>query len=364
MDTRVRTPQLLDPERWQAWDRFLQQTPDAGFMQSSWWARFRAPLGFGHFGLTLRDGDAIVGGALVARCQTAPGECFYYVQDGPVLPPDAADAAQVFEAFLQRVERERAADSDIVSHLRIEPRWSALPGFVRGFQPADTDDDLFNEPRRTLCIDLDGDDAALLAQMKPKGRYNIRVAQRHGVAVVEDSSGQGLADFVRIQRRTALRQGIDTKPPGYFKALLAAAPPGQASLHFAEYRGRRIAAALVIRFGLRATYFFGGSLALHRPVMAPYLLHFEIMRSVRAAGCRSYDLWGIAPEDEPEHPWQAISAFKRKLGGHELALVPTLDLVLDAAAYRRYQASQAAQEEADTAAPERSPQPMPAGAPA
>jgi lipid II:glycine glycyltransferase (peptidoglycan interpeptide bridge formation enzyme) len=339
MDARVTVPQLLDPERWQAWDLFLQEKPEAGFMQSSWWARFRAPIGFGHFGLTLKDGDEIVGGALVARCAFAPGQCFYYVQDGPVLPADAADAAQVFEAFMERVQRQREYDPDTVSHLRIEPRWTRLPGFVRGFQPVDSEDDQFTEPRRTLCVDLEADDEALLGQMKPKGRYNIRLARRQGVAVVEDSSEQGLADFVRIQRRTALRQGMDTKPPSYFKALLvAAAPLQQAALYFAEFAGRRIATALVIRFGRRATYFFGGSLALYRHVMAPYLLHFEIMRSARGAGCDCYDLWGIAPADEPQHPWQDISVFKRKFGGRELALVPSLDLVFDRDAYQCYQA--------------------------
>jgi lipid II:glycine glycyltransferase (peptidoglycan interpeptide bridge formation enzyme) len=341
MDTRVEPPQLLDPERWQAWDRFLQQTPETGFMQSSWWVRFRAPIGFDYFGLTLKDGDTVVGGALVARCCTVPGQCFYYVQDGPVLPADETDAVQVFEAFMERVQRRRECDPETVSHLRIEPRWSVLPSFVRGFQSVDSEDDMFTEPRRTLCIDLDADDESLLAQMKPKGRYNVRLARRQGVVVAEDTSEQGLADFVRIQRRTALRQDMDTKPPSYFKALLAAAAPlGQASLYFAEYCGRRIATALVIRFGRRATYFFGGSLALYRRVMAPYLLHFEIMRSARAAGCDCYDLWGLAPQDEPEHPWHDISVFKRKFGGRELALVPTLDLVFDAAAYQRYQESQ------------------------
>ncbi|RDJ93403.1 peptidoglycan bridge formation glycyltransferase FemA/FemB family protein, partial [Lacticaseibacillus rhamnosus] len=64
-----------------------------------------------------------------------------------------------------------------------------------------------------------------------------------------------------------------------------------------------------------------------------------IMRKARALGYEWYDLWGVAPEDEPDHPWQHISVFKRKFGGVELALVPTLDYVYDTTAYDYYAAT-------------------------
>jgi peptidoglycan pentaglycine glycine transferase (the first glycine) len=331
---------LTDLDGWQAWDRLLETTPATGFMQSSLWARFRAPVGYDFFGVTLKDAGAIIGGAVVAKWRYAPQCCFYYIQDGPVLPADESDARQVFNAILSRVEQYRQRESQTVSHLRIEPRWECLPDFVQGFGTPDFRDQ-FTEPRNTLCIDLRMPEEAILAQMKPKGRYNIRIAQRHGVTIVEDNSAQGLTDFVRIQRRTALRQKIRTKPPSYFRNLVdVMLPERKASLFFAEYRDRRIAAALVVYFGGRATYFFGGSLVLHRQVMAPYLLHFEIMRAARGAGYQWYDLWGVAPPDAPEHPWQAISEFKRKFGGSEVKLVPTLDLVYDRAAYEQFIASE------------------------
>ena len=71
--------------------------------------------------------------------------------------------------------------------------------------------------------------------------------------------------------------------------------------------------------------------------MAPYLLHFEIMRHAKASGCEWYDFWGVAPLDAPNHAWQRISEFKRKFGGVEVQLVPTLDYVFDAAAYDQFQ---------------------------
>jgi lipid II:glycine glycyltransferase (peptidoglycan interpeptide bridge formation enzyme) len=119
-----------------------------------------------------------------------------------------------------------------------------------------------------------------------------------------------------------------------------ASPAHQVSIFFAEYSGKRLAAALVVYFGRWATYFFGGSLSLYRRVMAPYLLHFEIMRQAKARGCEWYDFWGVALKDKPDHPWQDISVFKRKFGGVDVNLVPPLDYVYAAAAYERYRESE------------------------
>src|SRR5262249_52349324 len=136
-------------------------------------------------------------------------------------------------------------------------------------------------------------------------------------------------------------QGIQPKSASYFQDLISTLWSAQkASFFFAEDQGARLAAALVVYFGKRATYFFGGSLNHHRHVMAPYLLHFEIMRRAKALGFEGYDFWGVAPADQPDHPWREISVFKRKFGGMEVKLVPTLDYAYDPAAYAKYLAGQ------------------------
>jgi len=307
-------------------------------MQTSWWTDFRATCGYEHFGITLKASNAIVGGAVVQKFSYDDHRCFYYIQDGPVLPQDDEIAGEVFEAIFKAIEDRRLAEQQTVSHLRIEPRWLRLPGFVSGFRtipPLTTD--RFLEVRDTRCIALRPSEAAILAQMKPKGRYNIGVARRHNVSIVEDASEQGLRDFLGIYEETMTRQGQKPKPPNYFRNLvLFSSPADRRSLFFAEYQGMRIATALVMYFGPKATYFFGGSRDIHRQVMAPYLLHFEVMRKAKALGHEWYDLWGIAPANEPDHPWQNLSVFKAKFGGEELHLVPTLDYVYDKAAYDCY----------------------------
>jgi peptidoglycan pentaglycine glycine transferase (the first glycine) len=338
---KVVSPLPCAEDRWKAWDLFVEAAPDSGFMQTSWWVEFRNYCGFENFGITLRDGNLIVGGAVVLKYLYSDDSCFYYIQDGPVLPEDPLAAEQVFRAVFEEIETRRKTEPQVVSHLRMEPRWVRLPDFAPVCREIRPLADPYLETRDTRWIDLRPAEADILAQMKPKGRYNLGVARRHGVSVIEDTSEQGLRDFLAIYEETATRQGLDAKPPDYFEQLVASFSPGhRGALFFAEYQGRRIATALVVYFGKRATYFFGGSRAVDRQVMAPYLLHFEVMRAAKALGHEWYDLWGIAPANEPDHPWQNFSVFKAKFGGIEVHLVPTLDYVYDQAAYDGYIAQQ------------------------
>jgi peptidoglycan pentaglycine glycine transferase (the first glycine) len=100
----------------------------------------------------------------------------------------------------------------------------------------------------------------------------------------------------------------------------------------------RLATAIVVYFGRTATYYHGGSRAIHRNVMAPYLLQFEIMRKAKSLGCQCYDLFGVTPQGAPNDGWTDISIFKRKFGGQELRLVPTLEYIYDPIAYQEWEA--------------------------
>ncbi len=175
--------------------------------------------------------------------------------------------------------------------------------------------------------------------MKPKGRYNIGVARRYGVSVVEDVSPQGIEDFLSIYRETVTRKNRRGHGPDYFYTLIPMLSDSEhGSIFFSEYQGTRLATALVVYSGRTATYYYGGSRAIHRSVMAPYLLHFEIMRKAKILGYQTYDLFGVTPESEPSNSWTDFSIFKRKFGGQELHLVPTLEYIYDSSAYQEWKA--------------------------
>ena len=287
----------------------------------------------GHFGAFLREGEEIVGGARVLIRTFAPGKCYYYVPEGPVLPDGEEKAKQVLDTILAFIDEKRKQQSEMVSHLRLEPRWRERPSFVQGFREAGS----WLEPRHTLHVDLSPPVPDILAQMKPKGRYNIKVAQKHGVTVVEDTSERGEEDFLAIYGETMSRHGLGGKRESYLLDLIDVLVESKSgTLLFAELAGQRIAAEMLVFFGNRATYFFGGSLPIHRGMMAPYLLHFEAMLKAKALGFRWYDFYGIAPPGRADHRWARISEFKRKFGGKALSFVPALDLIYDVSGYEDY----------------------------
>jgi peptidoglycan pentaglycine glycine transferase (the first glycine) len=326
----------LPDERWTEWDRFVAAHPHGGFMQSAAWIRCRAEDGYSHIAIMLRDEHRrLAGGAVVGRWEYGDNQAFHYIQEGPLLPEDPELAEAVMGAVLARLEQHRRDDTATVSHLRIEPRRASWPDFATaGFEPP-WRDDRFREPRHTHCVDLRATEAERLQAMKPKGRYNVGLARRHGVAVVEDGSERGLEDFLAIRDDTARRQDLKRRSRRYFADMQREFGP-RAHFFFAESAGRRLACALVLRFGERATYLYGGSLDDRREVMSPYLLHHEIMNRLAAAGSTCYDFWGTSPPGQPGHAWAGISAFKRKFGGAEIAHVPTLDYIYDRAAYARF----------------------------
>lgn len=316
-----------------AWDIFQESLPDACFMQTSWWTKFMENLGWGHFGVVVREGETILGGAQVLRNIYSTGHCYYYIPEGPALPVDPEDGEQVYQYIMAYIDKSRQNDPNIVSHLCIEPRWEQLPVYITGFQNAKSR----MEPRNTLCIDLTTTESDILAQMKPKGRYNVSLAKRHGVTVVEDTSPKGIKDFLRLYNDTVTRQNMRGKRQTYFHTLIPILKELETgSIFFAEYAGERIASVLTVQFGCRATYLYGGSTDQYRHVMAPYLLHFEVMLWMKVRGCKCYDLYGIAPIDQPEHKWASFSAFKRKLGGKDFQFVPALHYIFDAGAYENF----------------------------
>jgi len=182
------------------------------------------------------------------------------------------------------------------------------------------------QPEWRQITDINKSEDKILAQMKPKGRYNIRVAQKNGV-VVEKS--QNIDDFYNIFRETAERDGFEIRPRTYFVNLLEKLQHDSlAELLVCKYNGRVIAAGIFTFYGEIASYLYGASGNEARNVMAPYLMHWEAILEAKRRSCKLYDLLAVAPAGTKEnHKYAGITRFKEQFGGRKVHLVGSWDLV-------------------------------------
>ncbi len=295
------------------WEQFLEGHPEAHLLQTSRWGELKAEFGWAVERVCAPDGAS---GAQVLFRRLPLGFTFAYIAKGPV----GADWRALWPV-VERVCRRRRAVLLKVEPDAWEPAPAALadlaarfPGVIAG---ADT-----VQPRQTVVISLEGEEADWLARMKQKTRYNIRLAEKKEVAVGES---EDVETFYRLMQVTGQRDGFGVHSLEYFRrAYSLFQPQGMCALLMAEYAGRPLAGLMVFARGARAWYFYGASNDEERSRMPAYLLQWEAMRWAKARGCTEYDLWGIPDADEDtleanftgrsDGLW-GVYRFKRGFGG-------------------------------------------------
>lgn len=299
-------------------------------MQSWDWSEFKAAQGQTVTRLGIFDGENLAGGALVYSVDSDMSPL--HMPHGPVLPwREPLKAGQCLELLKTRLAEDAARTGAPLA--RFEPFLEGELGCLEKFPRAPLD----LVPTPSLLVDISGTDPEMLGAMHPKGRYNVRLAARKGVEVSRVTGAEGLNEFYGLFELTCARHGFNGEPRSFFEGLLKALEPsGCARLYFARYKGMLLAAAVGVFYGDKATYLYGASAPFMRSAMAPYAMHWQVMRDARAAGCRVYDFYGIAPEGQPQHAYSRFTPFKLRFGGrravtcgaHDLYFYPQLARLL------------------------------------
>lgn len=198
------------------------------------------------------------------------------------------------------------------------------------------------QPRETMVVDLTLTEEQLLANMKQKHRYNLKIAQREGVKV-EHITHDALASLDRfwdLLTATSDRHTFRLHRKEHYASILKNLGP-KASLAFATHNGEDAAALMLITEGTVATYLHGGSKYEHRSVMAPFLLHWQLMLSLKAQGITTYDFWGVHTKDGEAikgHASEGVTRFKLGFGGSLIHYPPTIDVIFKPLRYSAYKA--------------------------
>jgi lipid II:glycine glycyltransferase (peptidoglycan interpeptide bridge formation enzyme) len=151
------------------------------------------------------------------------------------------------------------------------------------------------QPPRTIIVHLDGSEDEILARMKSKTRYNIRLAVKKDVEV-HHSADVDLLYSLMDDTSDRAEFGIHTRAY-YQDAYRIFSKVDKCRIFLAEYDGTVLAGIMVFIHGRRSWYFYGGSSNQHREKMPTYLVQWEAMRWAKSQGCEEYDLWGVPDED-------------------------------------------------------------------
>lgn len=354
-----------------SWDGWLAAQPQAHVLQLSGWRRLKQQ--FGWRGCTVTRTRDAAGGELAGGSQLllkrASGLTLAYAPRGPI-----TNWSHRFETELLLQElRSRALKLGAVV-LKIEPDLADTPsnrtllqsyGFMPSRQPV--------QPPSTIVLDIGRPEDAILAGMKSKWRYNIRLAERKGVTVREMSAAE-LPAFHALMQATGERDRFATHSADYYTAAFHLLVPQHAVFLLAEYEGEPLGAIVVAAVGNTACYLWGASSDRQRNLMPNHALQWAGIRWARRQGATRYDFWGIPdelgklaqalrggdgsgiPSDElpvdleklPAGELWGVYRFKQGFGGEIVRTVGAWDSALDTVGFRIYQLGLDARETAES----------------
>ena len=192
--------------------------------------------------------------------------------------------------------------------------------------------------KETFILDLTQSEEELLKSMHPKTRYNIRLAERHGVKVSENNSLQAFERYLELTDETTKRQGFFAHTERYHKLMWETLKANSSKLkannlgaHLltAEYKGEILATWILFSFKNTLYYPYGASTDKYREVMASYALMWNAIKFGKKLGLKKFDLWGV-------EKGKGFTRFKEGFAPQKKEFIGTWDIITNLPLYSLY----------------------------
>ncbi len=302
--------------------------PDGGLFQSEEWAGFQEAAG-------KRVESFVWGGTFVRGVELRIPHFgkYLYIPRGPIISEDLTK--------LNHQELIQFARNKGYVFLRVEPQSETLREhlaqlFGRHLRKSITD----IQPREILMLDITKDKEVLLAHMKSKTRYNIRLAEKHAIQVEETRDPKDAQAFFELLTKTAARKDIHFHPQTYYQKFLEHFDRVTCELLVAKKEDEVLAGILVLYYQDTAYYLHGGSNDSGRKYMAPHLLQWKAVQRAQARGMKQYDFGGVAIQGPSPRgkDWTGITRFKQGFAPETKSLLfpGAYDIVIDSKRYTLY----------------------------
>lgn len=190
----------------------------------------------------------------------------------------------------------------------------------------------------TFKVNLAKPEEELLANMHPKTRYNIKIANRYGVEIKEFTNDKGFEIYLKLLFDTTKRQGFYLHSQKYHRDLWKILKKTKIPhIMLASYQKKFLSAFMLFKLKDQLFYPYGASLDTNREVMAPTLMMWESIKLGKKLKCKIFDMWGSLGSDAKEGDTGfGFHRFKQGFNGHLFEYVGTYDYVINPTLYRLY----------------------------
>jgi len=311
--------EFVTKENMAEYERFVESHPQGSFMQSSLWAKQKPDWQWRAF--IRRNRRGIITGTLAVLCRKTPvlPRTMVYGCRGPVCDPSDRETIHELLSAARKLGRR-----ELAYLIRLDPSMQEIArshfeshGFrnkkrPRRYKPA--------QSRRVWQIPLENrPPETVMDTFSDEHRHRVQIALKRGVEV--RSGGRELvAAFAELMEVASVRERRVARPKEYYEGLLENFG-GKARIYIAEYEGRITTAAMVIRYGTKATCVFeadDGDINLR----ARYLLRTVILKQAMEDGCSECEFSNV-----PRNPDTEEYAFVSGFGGWLTNYIGEMDRV-------------------------------------
>ncbi len=306
-------------------DKMIETLTDSdnNLFQSSVWEEYQEALGNKTFRVSCDENSA-----LLIKLPLYKDKSYLYCPRGPMCKKEG------WHVLLRKARKIAEAENCVF--LRVEPY--QLPTTTAKdlkFKQVTSTSPLSRQysPMNTQILEIDKRDDDLLTEMKPKWRYNIKLAYRKGITVRESTSMADLRRFHELSVGMKDRGYTPFDSKHYERLLYSLTAGKHVRMFVAEYDKKILSVLLLTFYGKVATYLHGASSDEHRELMPNHVAQWEAILASQRMGCTLYDFWGVAPGCDENHSWNGITRFKKGFGGRTVHFIGAYDAVFDSKWY-------------------------------
>lgn len=306
------------------WDAFLAEVKPNTFLHTWQWKEVQELSGEQCTPLGFFENNQLVAIALVITVYAKRG-VHYLIPHGPILKDQkyAQDIIRELTTYnLQRTTNTKAVALRIAPLIEISDENQHIFSSL-GFRPAP----MHIHAERTWMLDIAKPEDILLREMRKTTRNAITKAQHEGVTVEIINDPKAVERFYPLYEQTKTRHDFISFQKSFLQSQAEIFGRDNAMFFaIATYQGRDVAAAMLIQSYNTVFYYHGASVKISVP--AAQLLQWEAIQEAKRRGAIRYNFWGIAPDNNPHHPFAGITVFKKGFGGYEINYMHAQDLSL------------------------------------